>query len=150
MNIYAMIQSDDWLNEAMLKRLKAELRNRDRCPNGVLKATQLRFARLPNQTPSQSVAVCRSDCWERRRKGWCALLQRTPLPACLPSHGFRATAGGHSLPAKWGKSRERGSSGLNGAKKSKLIQPNPTKSHRFETFLFYAKSSLRRSNQPKD
>ncbi len=26
MNIYAMIQSDDWLNEAMLKRLKAELR----------------------------------------------------------------------------------------------------------------------------
>ena len=41
--------------------MKAELRNRDRCPNSVVKSAQLRFARLPNQTPSQSVAVSRSD-----------------------------------------------------------------------------------------
>ncbi len=41
--------------------MKPELRNRHRCPNGVLKASQLLFARLPNQTPSQSVAASRSD-----------------------------------------------------------------------------------------
>jgi hypothetical protein len=78
--------------------MKAELRNRGRHPNGMVKSAQLRFARLPNQTPSQSVAVSRSDLWERRRNGWCAVLQRTPLPAC-----------GLPLPAKRGEGRERGS-----------------------------------------
>jgi hypothetical protein len=71
MKIYAKIQSDDWLNEATLKRLKAELRimkvglrNRGRHPNGVVKSALPRFARLPNQTPSQSVAASRSDFWD--------------------------------------------------------------------------------------
>ncbi|MGD0815071.1 MAG: hypothetical protein ABSA83_15810 [Verrucomicrobiota bacterium] len=33
---------------------------------------------------------------------------------------------------------------------SHLFAPNPTFSRYFETFLFYGKSSLRRSKQPKD
>jgi hypothetical protein len=44
--------------------MKAELRNRDRYPNGVVKMTQLRLASLSNQTASQSVAVSRSDFWD--------------------------------------------------------------------------------------
>jgi hypothetical protein len=41
--------------------MKAELRNCKRSANGVVKPAQLRVARLSNQTPSQSVAVSRSD-----------------------------------------------------------------------------------------
>ncbi len=44
--------------------MKAELRNCKRSANGVVKMTELRFTRLTNQTPSQSVAVSRSDIGE--------------------------------------------------------------------------------------
>jgi hypothetical protein len=41
--------------------MKAELRNRDRGPNGVVKSAQQQFASMVFCTASQSVAVCRSD-----------------------------------------------------------------------------------------
>jgi hypothetical protein len=45
----------------MLKRMKAELRISDRYPNGAVKTTQPRVARLTSQAPSHRVAASRSD-----------------------------------------------------------------------------------------
>jgi len=51
--------------------MKAEFRNCKRSANGVVKTTQLRFTRLTNQTPSQSVAVSRSDFEEGLENAKC-------------------------------------------------------------------------------
>ena len=56
------------VQSAELGFMKGELRNRGRCPGGVVESRQLQFVRLPFPAASQSVAVSSSYFWDDRPK----------------------------------------------------------------------------------
>jgi hypothetical protein len=89
--IYAIMGERKAEGQSKGRIMKAELRNRDRYPSGVVKSTQLRFIRLTNQAPSQCVAASHSDYLQKSVKAnktdwWSGLTVEVLFICPIPSH----------------------------------------------------------------